>query len=432
MSEPKPDRNRELMYAAGSTNGAYDVEAPDQWKWSLRHSKCETEKAMAWVKSTSVAWPHNSPFCIDEHGNPLYIKHIATALGWKEKRARNALMELARQGRIRLEGSIHAKEAKRIWYCADIPQAGEKGEQKGKQNSSVQTLPPHLVDLIAKLPTEKARQAATDDLTKCAKWNRDLLADVMAAARSMANQNEDTLLRRHGIPDRRLPKRREPKTEGVQLTLLAQPEFLQTPEPPPPALPSSSATRGEVLRALVERGVQEGRARKLLKDLPAEQPAMDQIEWGDMQVKLKERTRDPIQNPPGFYVHLLTCNYPVPASFETSHKRALHEQAQQRDMESRAREAQLELDAYEGRERYEASVAAKADEHIESQPQPAIERRIKAHMAKIQGDAPQYRWPPDTLRGFALKKLREEIAIELGLPTFEEFRAGAPMKRAKQ
>jgi len=53
--------------------------------------------------------------------------------------------------------------------------------------------------------------------------------------------------------------------------------------------------------------------------------------------------------------------------------------------------------------------------------QPAIDQRVRDHMARIQEAAPQYRWPEPTLRGFALRKLREEVAAELDLPSFEEF-----------
>jgi hypothetical protein len=183
-----------------------------------------------------------------------------------------------------------------------------------------------------------------------------------------------------------------------------------------------TARQGEILKALVERGVREDRARQLLIDLPEDQPALDQIEWGDMEVKRKEHTREPIQNPPGFYVYLLSCNYPVPASFETTHKRMLREQAQQRDLESRAEEAQQELDTYAQRERYEAFLAEETDAHMKAKmARVAVDRRIKAHMEKIQEGAPQYRWPEATLRAFALRKLREEVAGELDLPSFEEY-----------
>ena len=190
----------------------------------------------------------------------------------------------------------------------------------------------------------------------------------------------------------------------------------------PERLPLLSAREKEIMKALADRGVREDRARQLLIDLPEEQPAMDQIEWGDFEIQRKEKTREPILNPPGFYVYLLTCNYPVPAGFETSHKRALREQAERKDQESRAGEAQRELEMYERRERYEAFLVEETEAHITAKMTPAaVEQRIREHMARIQAGAPQYRWPEATLRGFALRKLREEIAAELDLPGFEEY-----------
>jgi hypothetical protein len=91
-------------------------------------------------------------------------------------------------------------------------------------------------------------------------------------------------------------------------------------------------------------------------------------------------------------------------------------------MESRAREAQRELDLYERRERYEAFLIEETDAHIASRMQAqAVERRLREHMKRIQHDAPQYRWPEATLREFAWRRLREEIAAELELPTFDQF-----------
>jgi hypothetical protein len=42
-------------------------------------------------------------------------------------------------------------------------------------------------------------------------------------------------------------------------------------------------------------------------------------------------------------------------------------------------------------------------------------------MKHIQHDAPQYRWHEPTLREFAWRKLRDEVAEELALPSLEEF-----------
>ncbi len=183
-----------------------------------------------------------------------------------------------------------------------------------------------------------------------------------------------------------------------------------------------SGQQNEVLAALVARGVREDRARQILLDLPEDQPVMDQLEWGDAEIGRKQRTRDPIANPPGFYIYLLRSNYAVPADFETSRKRALREQARQRDMDARARQAQAELDKYALRERYDAWVLEETERYIrEKVPPAAVERRLREHMKRIQHDAPQYRWPEPTLREFAWRKLREDVAQELDLPGLEEY-----------
>src|SRR5262249_9069010 len=137
----------------------------------------------------------------------------------------------------------------------------------------------------------------------------------------------------------------------------------------------------------------------------------------------KERTNDPITNPPGFYLYLLRANVLVPPAFETSRKRRLREEAQNKGAEAAALEAQRELELYEQKERYETFIAEQTDAHIHTKSAPATrERLLRAHMTKIRDDYPQYRWPEQALRDFAWKKLRQEVATELNLPTFQEFR----------
>lgn len=186
--------------------------------------------------------------------------------------------------------------------------------------------------------------------------------------------------------------------------------------------------QNKILQALVKRGVREDRARQLLLDLPDDQMVLDQIEWADAEIIRKERSREPIANPPGFYIYLLRSNYPVPANFETSHKKHLREQTRQREMETRARQAQTELEIYERREQYNVFVAEEADSHIKTMPAAAVERRLREHMKTIQQDIPQYRWPEAALRDFARRKLREEVARELELPTLEEFLQSATQR----
>jgi hypothetical protein len=67
-------------------------------------------------------------------------------------------------------------------------------------------------------------------------------------------------------------------------------------------------------------------------------------------------------------------------------------------------------------------LAEHADAHIKSKiPAAGIERLLRTHMRKIKEDCPQYRWPETALRDIAWQKIREEVAAELNLPTFEEF-----------
>ena len=212
----KPDKNKELMLQCGSEKGAYDIEAPGQWKWVLQNGE-SVERAMAWVKSKTTAFHHESPFCVDEHGKPVYIDQMAAELGWKKQTAVNVLEQLQKQGRIRFEKG-------RIWYRADVP---EVGRREGEQNNCVHSCcPTYVVDFIKKLAPEK-RTSALLKLEACSAWRRQFIADGMGSLRSIADRIEDTTLLSIGLPKKRLPERREPKTNGLRLELLEQPDFVQ-------------------------------------------------------------------------------------------------------------------------------------------------------------------------------------------------------------
>jgi Replication initiator protein A len=177
----------------------------------------------------------------------------------------------------------------------------------------------------------------------------------------------------------------------------------------------------EILAALLERGVREDRARKLLLDLPDDQPVLDQIEWADAEIARKQRTNDPIANPPGFYVYVVQANYAVPANFETTRKRRVREEAKKKDVEARTKEALRELEVYEQKERYEEFLVEQTNAHLKKISAAATDRLVRGHMKHIKDEYPQYHWSEPTLRDFAWRRLRQEIASELNLPTFEEF-----------
>lgn len=233
------DKNKELMLARGSKNGAYDADAPDQWKFDLRHGEGEV-KALAWVKSTTIALNHESPFCVDEHGKPVYLDRMAVDCGWALQTARNVAAKLEKEGRIRLE------KGKRIWYAADVPLAyteipedtddadapeddgetePESAAKKGTNNSVHGCCTTYVVDFIRKLPREK-RAVAEAKIGAFSTWKNEFMADGIAALRSITERVEDSTYLEIGVPKKRLPKRRAPECKWVQLSLLNEPNFV--------------------------------------------------------------------------------------------------------------------------------------------------------------------------------------------------------------
>ncbi len=233
------DKNRELMLARGSKNGAYDADAPDQWKFDLRHGEGEV-KAIAWIKSTTIALNHESPFCVDEHGKALNLDRMALDCGWAIQTARNVAAKLEREGRIRLE------KGKRIWYSADLPlaytdlpdeydaadapeereESGLKSASKNGTNNSVHgCCTTYVVDFIRKLPAEK-RATAEAKIGALSTWKNEFMADGIAGLRSIIERVEDTTYLEIGVPKKRLPKRRAAECKWVQLSLLEEPNFV--------------------------------------------------------------------------------------------------------------------------------------------------------------------------------------------------------------
>ena len=186
---------------------------------------------------------------------------------------------------------------------------------------------------------------------------------------------------------------------------------------------SLESHHNEVVQALVDRGVREDKARHLLLNLPDDQPVMDQIEWSDWEINRKLRGNAKILNPAGFLIYILQSNHPVPANFMTSHKRRLMEQAQQQVEKERAVQAQRELESYEWKERYENYVQQQTDAHIAAHmPDAILKKRLVAMRRRtLQNNALSKGWPEQVIEEYALRQLREELARELDLASFEEF-----------
>jgi hypothetical protein len=166
------------------------------------------------------------------------------------------------------------------------------------------------------------------------------------------------------------------------------------------------------LQALVERGVAEAAARRLLSSVPETQPVADQIEWGDWLIGSAPGGK--FANPPGLYVSLIRDNIAPPPGFETARRKRLR----QAQAGLRAEEAQLRL-------RYEEHCEREAARHFaERERDPAVAARLAAHHDAY---ARQFsKLPRESVEELARRAAQSELARELALPSFTDFCRSGP------
>ncbi len=172
------------------------------------------------------------------------------------------------------------------------------------------------------------------------------------------------------------------------------------------------------LAALTARGVLEERARRLLLDIPEDQPVTDQLEYGDLEIARRQGTRDPILNPPGFYIYLVQSNYPVPENFDTSRKRELRKMSAERNTAEAERElrmSSLRLEYQEMRER-------DTGDWLRERFSPAqVDAMVKSARGAILRESPDLRLPEPALAEFAFRRVLEQYADQAGVPSFEDY-----------
>ena len=202
-------------------------------------------------------------------------------------------------------------------------------------------------------------------------------------------------------------------------TFVSSADLRQIVQPKRPIL----TDRNEVIIALVNRGVREDKARNLLFNLPESQPAMDQLEWADAEIARKAKTSAAIQNPPGFYIYVLQSDHPVPATFPTSRKLKLIDALRDQLEKERAIAAQQELEQYEWRERYENFISHHTEAYIAAHmPGVILKRRLAAMRKKtLETNSLAKGWPAQVLDDHAFRMLRQELAMDLDLVSFEDF-----------
>jgi hypothetical protein len=176
---------------------------------------------------------------------------------------------------------------------------------------------------------------------------------------------------------------------------------------------------------LVQRGIPESLARKLLLSVADGQEVIDQLEWGDYWIRQNSGSK--IVNPTGFYIYLIKENVRPPETFETSRRKALAEEAKRKRDRQIYRQATLERD-------YEAYRTKVVDGYIaENYSNQGFQKLIER---KRQELLPRYRqiayWKPETLKRFLDSAVRSDLEKELFLPTFEKFVAARAQAKSPE
>ena len=169
-----------------------------------------------------------------------------------------------------------------------------------------------------------------------------------------------------------------------------------------------------VLRELVQRGITEAKARKLLAGLPTDHFILDQLEWGDDLIR--RASPGTYRNPPGFYIYLIQNNVLVPENFETSRRKQLRLAAEEKQTKAATQLAEREL-------AYAEYMRETVDRHINESMSEAERRQL--YEAKRRDLVKQHsyiaRWPEEQLQDVVHSAMQSEVMSRIDLMSFEEF-----------
>lgn len=174
--------------------------------------------------------------------------------------------------------------------------------------------------------------------------------------------------------------------------------------------PTHSDTAPSVLKELMDRGLSEGHARRLLQSLPEGQCVLEQLEYGDWVIA---KSKKAIVNPTGFYIYLLRENVVPPESFESSCTRL-------------AKAAIDETKGQEERERfhleheYKQFCEERVTIYVETEMNRAeYDERLKQKLQEVKVAWP--RLPAASMQEIAGRAVRADVYPNVVLPSFDEF-----------
>jgi hypothetical protein len=173
---------------------------------------------------------------------------------------------------------------------------------------------------------------------------------------------------------------------------------------------TTAATTPSVLKELMNRGLSESHARRLLQSLPEGQCVLDQLEYGDWVIA---KSKKAIMNPPGFYIYLLRENVIPPDSFESSSSRLA--KAALEETKGKEERNRLHLE-HEYKQFCEERVTIYVETEMD---RGDYEERLQQKMHDVKAAWP--RLPAPSMHEIAGRALRADLYATVALPSFEEF-----------
>jgi hypothetical protein len=171
---------------------------------------------------------------------------------------------------------------------------------------------------------------------------------------------------------------------------------------------------GDVLRELMQRGITEAKARRLLGALPTDHLVLDQLDWGDDLIK--KASPGTYRNPPGFYIYLIENNVLVPENFDTRRRKQLRHAAEEEQSRASAQLVERDLAYAEYmRETVDRYINESLSEAERQQLYDSKKRELVKQHSYIAS------WPEEQVHDVIHSAMQSEIMLRIDVISFEEF-----------
>jgi hypothetical protein len=166
---------------------------------------------------------------------------------------------------------------------------------------------------------------------------------------------------------------------------------------------------------LTNRGILQSEAVRIVDslDLRPEEHLSDILDWGDHLIR--QAGPGKIYNPSGFYIHLVKQRAFPPASFETSRKHRLRQEAQQVMAQTVQDEAKIKL-------AYDDYITAQIDVYVAQNPE-QFQEILEAKRQHLKDHKALGLWDDEIITRMSVPAARSETLKNIGAATFASFTA---------